>query len=50
MTSQTATPTELEIVAETSVDQRDLGMTWSPLGIARTPSKLVVNGRLVKDG
>jgi polyisoprenoid-binding protein YceI len=40
---------ELEIVAETTVDQRDLGMTWSPLGIARTPSKLIVKGRLVKD-
>jgi polyisoprenoid-binding protein YceI len=40
---------ELEIVAETAVDQRDLGMTWSPLGIARTPSKLIVKGRLVKD-
>jgi polyisoprenoid-binding protein YceI len=40
---------ELELVAETTVDQRDLGMTWSPLGIARTPSKLIVKGRLVKD-
>jgi hypothetical protein len=39
---------ELEIVAETTVDQRDLGMR-SPLGIARTPSKLIVKGRLVKD-
>jgi polyisoprenoid-binding protein YceI len=40
---------ELEIVAETKVDQRELGMTWSPLGIARTPSTLIVKGRLVKD-
>jgi len=40
---------ELEIVAETAVDQRDLGMTWSPLGITRTPSALIIKGRLVKD-
>jgi polyisoprenoid-binding protein YceI len=40
---------ELEIVAETAVDQHELGMTWSPLGITRTPSTLIVKGRLVKD-
>jgi polyisoprenoid-binding protein YceI len=40
---------ELEIVAETTVDSRNLGMTWSPLGISRTPSKLIFKGRLVKD-
>jgi polyisoprenoid-binding protein YceI len=40
---------ELEVFAETKVDQRELGMTWSPLGIARTPSTLIVKGRLVKD-
>jgi polyisoprenoid-binding protein YceI len=40
---------ELEIVAETKIDQRQLGMTWSPLGIARTPSTLIVKGRLVED-
>jgi polyisoprenoid-binding protein YceI len=40
---------ELEIVAETKVDQRELGMTWSPLGIARTPSTLIVKARLVND-
>jgi polyisoprenoid-binding protein YceI len=28
-------------------DHRKLGMTWSPLGIMRAPSKLIVRGRLV---
>jgi polyisoprenoid-binding protein YceI len=41
---------ELEVDATTFADQRDLGMTWSPLGIVRRPSKLIVRGRLVHDG
>jgi polyisoprenoid-binding protein YceI len=40
---------ELAIEATTLVDQRELGMTWSPLGIVRTPSKLIIHGRLVLD-
>jgi polyisoprenoid-binding protein YceI len=39
---------ELEIDATTQVDQRELGMTWSPLGITRVPSTLIVRGRLVR--
>lgn len=39
---------ELEIEATTLVDQRELGMTWSPLGITRAPSTLIVRGRLVR--
>jgi polyisoprenoid-binding protein YceI len=39
---------ELEIEAVTETDHRELGMTWSPLGILRAPSKLVVRGRLVR--
>jgi polyisoprenoid-binding protein YceI len=39
---------ELEIEAVTEVDHRELGMTWSPLGILRAPSKLIVRGRLVR--
>src|SRR4051812_22766808 len=39
---------ELEIEAVTEADHRDLGMTWSPLGILRAPSKLIVRGRLVR--
>jgi polyisoprenoid-binding protein YceI len=39
---------ELEIEAVTDADHRELGMTWSPLGILRAPSKLVVRGRLVR--
>jgi polyisoprenoid-binding protein YceI len=39
---------ELEIEAVTETDHRELGMTWSPLGILRAPSKLIVRGRLVR--
>jgi polyisoprenoid-binding protein YceI len=39
---------ELEIEATALADHRELGMVWSPLGILRTPSKLVVQGRLVR--
>jgi polyisoprenoid-binding protein YceI len=39
---------ELEIDAVTEADHRELGMTWSPLGILRAPSKLIVRGRLVR--
>jgi polyisoprenoid-binding protein YceI len=40
---------DLEISAETEVDHRLLGMTWSPAGMLRGPSKLIVNARLVPD-
>jgi len=39
---------ELEIEGVTEADHRDLAMTWSPLGILRAPSKLIVRGRLVR--
>jgi polyisoprenoid-binding protein YceI len=39
----------LEIDAVTHADHRELGMTWSPLGILRVPSKLIVRGRLVRE-
>src|SRR3954453_2080086 len=39
---------ELDIEAVTEADHRELGMTWSPLGILRAPSKLIVRGRLVR--
>ena len=39
---------ELEIKAVTEADHRELGMRWSPLGILRAPSKLIVRGRLVR--
>lgn len=39
---------EIDVEASTLVDHRELGMTWSPLGILRSPSKLVVRGRLVR--
>ena len=37
---------ELKIEAVTEADHRELGMTWSPLGILRPPCKLTVRGRL----
>jgi polyisoprenoid-binding protein YceI len=36
------------IEAEAHVDQRELGMTWSPLGVIRAPARLVLRGRLVR--
>jgi polyisoprenoid-binding protein YceI len=39
---------ELEIEAVADADHRELGMTWSPLGILRAPSRLIVRGRLVR--
>jgi hypothetical protein len=40
---------EYDIAAETTVDQRELGMTHSPLRMLRHPVKLFVRGRLVRD-
>jgi polyisoprenoid-binding protein YceI len=40
---------ELEVDATTFADHRALGMTWNRLGMMRTPSKLIVRGRLVRD-
>ena len=37
---------ELEFEATTTVDQRLLGMTWSPLGVLRVPATLHVKVRL----
>jgi polyisoprenoid-binding protein YceI len=39
---------ELEIEATTVVDQRQLGMTHSPLGMLRSPSTLHVKARLTQ--
>ena len=39
---------EFEIEATALTDQRELGMTWSPMGITRAPAKLIVRGRLVR--
>ena len=41
---------ELEVAVTTHADHRRLGMTWNQLGMLRTPSKLIVRGRLVRDG
>jgi polyisoprenoid-binding protein YceI len=41
---------KLELEASALADHRELGMTWSPLGILRAPSKLIVRGRLLRAG
>jgi polyisoprenoid-binding protein YceI len=38
---------ELEVEAATSAPHRELGMTWSPLGMIRPRSELFVKGHLV---
>lgn len=40
---------EMQIDASTTVDQRQLGMTWSPLGVTRTPTTLTVHAQLRKE-
>jgi polyisoprenoid-binding protein YceI len=40
---------ELEVEAVTHADQRRLGMTWSPLGLVRAPTKLIVRARLIRE-
>jgi polyisoprenoid-binding protein YceI len=40
---------ELQIEASTSAPHRELGMTWSPLGMIRSGSQLLVTGHLVPD-
>ena len=40
---------ELEVEAVTHADQRELGMIWSPLGMIRAPSKLIVRARLMRE-
>ena len=44
----TAVGDEFEVAATARVDQRELGMTFSPLGVVRAPSTLTVRGRLVR--
>jgi polyisoprenoid-binding protein YceI len=41
---------DLEIEAATEADHRQLGMTWNWMSMIRTPTKLVVKARLVRDG
>ncbi len=37
---------QLEVEATTTVDQRLLGMTWSPLGMTKAPATLTVHAHL----
>jgi hypothetical protein len=40
---------ELDVDGTTFADHRRLGMTLNRLGVIRSPSKLIVRGRLVRD-
>jgi polyisoprenoid-binding protein YceI len=40
---------ELQLDASTTVDQRELGMTYSPLGMTRTPATLSVHAQLTPE-
>jgi polyisoprenoid-binding protein YceI len=40
---------ELEVEARSSADHRTLGMIHSPLKMIRTPSELIIHGRLLPD-
>lgn len=40
---------ELEVACTTHADQFELGMSHGVLGMIRTPSELIVRGRLVRD-
>jgi len=37
---------QIEVDTSTTVDQRQLGMTWSPLGMAKAPTVLTVHAHL----
>jgi hypothetical protein len=37
------------VEAVTDADHQHLGMTWNKLGMLRTPSRLILKGRLVQD-
>jgi len=39
----------LQVDASTTLDQRELGMKWSPLGITRTPAILTVHAHLTPE-
>jgi polyisoprenoid-binding protein YceI len=43
------TDAQLDIEAETTVDQRLLGMTWSPVEMTKTPTTLTVHARLRRE-
>jgi polyisoprenoid-binding protein YceI len=43
------TPDRLEVDASTRLDQRELGMTYSPLGMTRTPAALTIHAGLTPE-
>ncbi|MGH2849680.1 MAG: YceI family protein [Solirubrobacteraceae bacterium] len=45
----TRTGDRLQIDASAAIDQRELGMTWSPLGMAGTPTGVTVHAELRRE-
>jgi polyisoprenoid-binding protein YceI len=43
------TDEEINIEATTTIDQRQFGMTWSPLGMTKTPTTITVQARLQRE-
>jgi polyisoprenoid-binding protein YceI len=43
------TADRLQVDASTSLDQRELGMTWSPLRMTRTPAALTIHADLTPE-
>ena len=43
------TDDQLQIEASATLDQRRLGMTWSPLVMARTPTTLIIHAQLRRE-
>jgi polyisoprenoid-binding protein YceI len=37
-----------DVEGSVQLDQREIGLTWSPLGVTRTPTTLSLRGRLVR--
>jgi polyisoprenoid-binding protein YceI len=37
-----------DVEGSVQLDQREIGLTWSPLGLTRTPTTLSLRGRLVR--
>jgi polyisoprenoid-binding protein YceI len=38
----------LQVEGSIEIDQRQIGLTWSPLGLTRTPTTVSLRGRLVR--
>ena len=49
MSTDTPDPTRQAMMVELKKVQRELGMTWSPLGMTRIPATLTVHAHLTPE-